>query len=161
MSYKIIALTQGRETKVSPEDFDFLSQWKWCYLNIRGNEYAYRTEAGRKLYMHRELCETELFVDHKNGNGLDNTRDNLRPATRSQNSMNTRQPKHGKSSPSKGVYLMDVSTDRYARYAERPYKAHVSIDGKRVHIGYFATLEDAMKARDARAAELHGEFYRK
>lgn len=53
---KLIELTQGRVAIVDDEDFDWLSQWKWCYDRIGKAGYAVRTDCSgpkqKKVYMH-------------------------------------------------------------------------------------------------------------
>lgn len=87
------------------------------------------------------------LTDHRNGDGLDNRRSNLREATQSQNLCNRRP----KSRPAgfKGVTWFE----RLGRW-----KAQCSKGGKNHHLGYYADIEDAARAYDAAARELHGEF---
>jgi len=93
---KTISLSQGLHAAVDDADFDWLSQWKWTAERQDKSTYAMRTArdaAGkyRNVYMHRELtgAPTSHEVDHRNGNGLDNQRGNLRVCTRLQNARNT------------------------------------------------------------------------
>ena len=162
---KEIVLTRGYRALVDDEDFEWLTSWSWCALSAtyKGevqNVYACRKEGSRRLYMHREILDakTGLDVDHINGIGLDNRRSNLRVATRSQNQHNSTRL----IGPSgyMGVSYLDPANPKYARYAERPYKAKIQLQGRAVHIGYFATAEDAAMARDVKALELMGEFAR-
>jgi hypothetical protein len=86
------------------------------------------------------------LVDHRNGDGLDNRRENLRPATQSQNSAN-----RAVSNPSgyKGV-------NWYKRTGI--WRATVQSAGKSKHLGYFRTPEEAARAYDAAAFEVWGEY---
>lgn len=82
-SMRKISLTKGYSVIVDDADYEYLSQWKWHY----NSGYAERKENGKHIRMHRQLCSGDI-IDHIKGNTLDNRRENLRPATKSQNAMN-------------------------------------------------------------------------
>ena len=91
---KTIKLTRGYETIVDDEDFEELSKYKWHAHGKDRYIYAARSEVqgGRivRFLMHKELLSSgRLMVDHKNGNTLDNRRENLRKATRGLNRANS------------------------------------------------------------------------
>lgn len=87
-------------------------------------------------------------TDHRNGDGLDNRRINLRDATAGENSRNTRV--HADSASGfKGVTWYPRS---------RRWRAHIHSGKKQHHLGYFATADEAARAYDAAARELYGEF---
>jgi hypothetical protein len=87
-------------------------------------------------------------VDHRNGDGLDNQRSNLRTATGSQNGANMRRPKNN-TSGFKGVSWHKVN---------RRWTARIGIASKIHHIGCYDTAEDAARAYDVAAREQYGEF---
>src|SRR3990167_2069342 len=66
---KNIPLTQGKQTLVDDEDFDFLNQYKWFY-----HKQGYAVRQSGSIRMHRLLMNTpkRQEVDHINGNRLDN-----------------------------------------------------------------------------------------
>jgi hypothetical protein len=109
-----------------------------------------RAENGKAIYMHLEIMSAPdgMEVDHMNGNGLDNRRENLRLCTRAQNRMNSVK-RIGKSSTFKGVYWHKNC---------RKWRASLKLDGKEIHIGYFNTELEAAEAYDEKALELFGEF---
>lgn len=90
-------------------------------------------------------------VDHINGNGLDNRRENLRIATMSSNQWNQRKQRRCTKSKFKGVGL-DDRTNKWSADI-RAYK-------QRFYLGSFVLEEDAAMAYDAAARKLHGEFAR-
>lgn len=102
-----IELTQGYKALVDDEDYEFISQWKWCVLKTDCNVYAKRTS--KAILMHREIIKFSnpgiffIEVDHKNHIGLDNQKNNLRICTRTQNMGNQRKRKNV-SSKYKGVH---------------------------------------------------------
>jgi HNH endonuclease/AP2 domain len=85
------------------------------------------------------------FIDHKDGNGLNNALDNLREATRSQNNANQRG--WAKKALPKGV-----------RRNYRRYEARISFSGKLAYLGSYGTAEEAHAAYCEAATRLHGEF---
>lgn len=91
---KEIQLTQGKVAIVSDEDYEWLMQWKWSVSNRKKLSYASARIGGACITMHRviygriESLQTEKMVDHINGNGLDNRRENLRLVTRVENARN-------------------------------------------------------------------------
>ncbi len=149
-SYRLIPLTQGQFAKVSPEDYDWLMQWKWIasWHPVAKSFKATRTEKRKTIYMARVILSAlpDIEVDHWNHDTLDNQRGNLRAATHAQNCMNRR---YSTKSPAKGVRW----------YAERrKWGARIAVNGKRIFLGLFPTADEAKSAYDEKAAELHGEF---
>lgn len=142
---KLIKLTQGFFTKVSDEDYDFLSQWKWHY----NSRYAERTENNKHVRMHRFLLNAKDgdIIDHINGNALDNRRSNLRPATVSQNGMNMR--KHNGKSVYKGV-------SKHGKF----WRTQIWSDNKRVFSALTKNERWAGMIYDLNAPALFGEFAR-
>lgn len=159
---KEIQLTQGKVTVVDDKDFEWLSQWKWCaHLHPQSGKYYVvrsKTTKGKKktVRMSREILEiteTNIYVDHINGDTLDNRRDNLRSATNTQNQWNS-----GLStSNTKGLKGISYSP---TRTSFKKWQAKIRFGGKRLHIGYFETPEEAASAYLRKARELHGEFFR-
>lgn len=86
---KAIPLTQGKVALVDDADFDWLNQWKWCAICIRGIYYAVRAATKNEasppgnVYMHRFIMGAGMgqATHHLNGDGLDNRRDNIRICT--------------------------------------------------------------------------------
>lgn len=150
---KKIPLTKGYVAIVDDEDYNELSKHKWCADNSsKTNVYALR-RVGKKLSrMHNEIIGRKdgLEIDHINGNGLDNRRANLRFCTRSQNRMNGRKNADN-TSGYKGVTKSKKSPNN-------PWHAHIKFNGITKHLGNYKTKEDAARAYDAAAKELHGEF---
>jgi hypothetical protein len=139
--------------RVDDDDFVWLSQWKWQAMLSDGKWYAKRgTQKNyikKTLLMHRVILGAPdgLFVDHKDHDGLNNQKHNIRTCTPRQNSVHMRPKPHG--SQFKGV----TWHKRNARW-----QAQIRADGKRIYLGQFDSGVMAAQAYDAAAKKYHGEF---
>lgn len=88
------------------------------------------------------------FIDHIDGNRLNNRFSNLREATNSENNFNSK-ARADNTSGHRGVFY-------YKRLGK--YQVQFNVCGKVRHFGYFATKEEAIDAAKKAIAELHGEF---
>lgn len=120
--------------------------WQITESNASGKPYA-RTTIGRKtVYMHRTVvqCSPTYKVGHKDGNGLNNQRPNLRVAGHEQNNLN----RGGWSfSGYKGVSLDG-----------RGFRARISVNSVQKTLGWYATALEAALAYDDMAHGVFGEF---
>ena len=100
--------------------------------------------------MHRVIMTPpdQMFVDHIDHNGLNNTRSNLRLCTLAQNNCNSTS-RRTSTSKYKGVSWKKVS---------KKWAASTQSMGKIYHLGYFTDEIAAARAYDKKAAELHGQF---
>src|SRR5262245_15911057 len=99
---KQIPLTRGLFALVDDADFARLSQFKWNAIPGKKTWYAVRASKRKRIWMHREVTGLLCQIDHRNQNGLDNTRENLRAATHSQNHAN-QSKRRGSRSQYRGV----------------------------------------------------------
>lgn len=150
---KQIPLSQGYFAIVDDEDYPIVSQYKWTYDNgyaVRGIRLDGRRY--RKILLHRFLTNARPgeFVDHRDGNRANNTRANLRICTKAQNATNRHVPAPNKASRYRGVSRTHNTKDRWS--------ALIISQGQRYNLGSYPTEEDAARAYDMKARELHGEF---
>jgi hypothetical protein len=148
---KVIPLTQGKVALISNQDSWLVRQFKWCAMWNGYNWYAVANMGRQKCYMHRLLAGFPPFLlDHKNGNGLDNRRTNLRPASTSENGANHKRQKLNTSGCS-GVYKNKRDSKWYAR---------IKVMYRYVWLGSFDKFRDAVKARQKAEKTYFGEFLR-
>lgn len=156
---KKIYLTQGKCAVVDDDDFDFLNKFKWHAFRHRKVFYAARTvnlskTDKKRILMHRQITglnDKVQQVDHINGDGLDNRKENLRIATNSQNQANKKVSKNNKTGL-KGVSPI------YTKGYFCGYKAQISHQNKVIYLGCFPTPEDAHEVYKQAAKKYHGEF---
>jgi hypothetical protein len=111
----------------------------------------------RRLIAHRVIWKMfngeippKMDIDHINGNPWDNRLQNLRLATRSQNSHNSRKSSRN-TSGYKGVSWFPPT---------KRWTAQIAFEGVNYKLGYFIKKEDAIEARRRAAEKLHGKFAR-
>lgn len=143
--FAYIPLTKGYEAKIDIIDIEKVRSYNWCVFQAADLIYACRASMNRTVFLHRQIMdEPEGNVDHKDGNGLNCIRDNLRIATVSQNGQNRK--------PSKGKNFKGTCFDKGCE------KWFATIDN--ISLGYFATEIEAAKAYDIAALKYFGEFAR-
>jgi len=160
---KEIVLTNGSVALIDDEDFDKISKYKWTEHKEGTKQKSYaissvRDESGKykQIRMHRlvlGISDPKLKIDHANGKTLDNTKSNIRVASNSQNGSNLDALVSTNTSGFRGVGLASGKARRV-----KPWCAKIRVNGKLVHLGYFASAQEAAKAYDAAAKKHFGEF---
>ncbi len=154
---KTIELTQGKVALVDDEDYEYLNQFNWQALKARHTWYAHRNGYNKdrhvKIYMHRDILKVPVGVntDHKDGNGLNNQRCNIRIATNAQNQQNQINLAGGKSSCFKGVCWSK---------ADNKWYVHITVKSRSVRLGSYISEIEAALVYDEAAKEYFGEFAR-
>lgn len=132
-------------TEVDDSDYVYVNSLR---LYVNDDNYIWFREQGVVYWLHRKLLNVTnplVFVDHKDRNPLNNTRDNLRLATNSQNQMNSGTQIKANGLP-KGVVKIKSNT--------KPYQAQIKCNGKYKYLGTFRTIEEAAVARTKAENEL-------
>lgn len=154
---KKVFLIGGDYALVDDEDFDLVSQCRWTkakyprsenYLALQSSGWVRGRRAGWK--MHRLILDAQpgQIVDHRNRNGLDNRRENLRFVTMAQNNYNRVM---ANKTGFKGVYR-NLDNSIYQ------YRVIVCANKQQYYLGRFKTAIEAAQAYDREALRLQGEF---
>jgi hypothetical protein len=149
----LINVGGGRFAIIDAEDAPKLEGKIWSsYFSKQSRSWHARD--GSKVFMHEAILGKKpgFWIDHKNSDGLDNRKQNIRHCTPAQNAQNMRKTR-GKSL-FKGVY-----------YGDKKWKAHITIpsesgSGNRLYLGGFSSEREAALAYDQKAIEHFGEFAR-
>lgn len=153
---KKIPLTKNQTAIVDKDDFEWVNKWKWQAAEKRsGHFYATRVTTKKNIRteismgrMILGISDKKIFVDHINGNPLDNRRKNLRAVSAQQNSFN-RKRRNNSCSEFKGVHP-----------SGKKWRAGIWVTKKNIHIGTFITKEEAAIAYNFFALRYFGEFAR-
>jgi hypothetical protein len=158
---KEIQLTQGRVAIVDDEDYDIVNKYNWWAVqggDIHKVYYAQKwlcRVKGVKKYemLHNFIAGRpgyKLFIDHINGDGLDNRKENLRIVTNRQNGHNN-SGQSNRLGRYKGVYLNRTG---------KKFVARITVDYKQLCLGSYQNETDAAIAYNNAAIKYFGEFAR-
>lgn len=144
----------GLVALVDDADYEVIAAHRWTAITNRRTTYAIESRpcpcgSRRQRRMHNVIMDA-IGVDHRNGDGLDNRRENLRRATHSQNMRNVRKLNTRKA----------VSRYKGVGHVNWPltWRARISVDGRLRHLGVFPSEDAAARAYDAAARVAFGEF---
>lgn len=133
---------------IDDEDYEKVKDFKWTFIKYKcGTRYRV-AKSNPTVYMHRLImkCPKGEYVDHINGNGLDNRKINLRICSNAENSRN-----RTSKNPSgyKGVFYVESS---------KKWLAKITFNYKSIWLGRFKTKNEAALAYNNKAIELFGKF---
>ncbi len=155
---KEIKLSRGAVALVDDEDFEHLSKHKWSLVpGNRGTAYAaaqIKNAQGEWRFrrMHRFIMGSKdpaLYIDHRNGNGLDNRKENLRVATPLENGRNRTRALKNKTG-FRGV--------QPRLGGGKCFQAVIRVNHKLICLGSYDTAEDAARAYDKAAKQHFQDF---
>lgn len=151
-SIAYVELTQGDYSLIDSEDAELVSGVNWHVVIYSGKPYAI---GSKNLALHRVISNTpkDLETDHRNGDGLDNRKCNLRPVTHALNSINRKLNRDTIT----GIKGVTIYRNRGKRIT---YRSYIKRDNKTYCLGTFDTAEKAGEVYRLASIELHGEYRR-
>jgi len=149
---KVIPVGKNDLAIIDHDDYERISKYSWFAKRGRYTSYAGRRDhrGGRIFFLHREVIKfnsSDPVIDHRNGNGLDNRKLNLRKAEDGINNFNSK------------IRCDNVSGYRGVSWKARVQKwcAQISINKRIIHCGYYSNIIDAAIAYDKAAIINRGE----
>lgn len=157
-SYRLIALTRGMYAKVDIEDFDRINTHSWramlnrntgCYYAATNLKIDGRNRSSFGMHTMVMNPSPGMEVDHRNrSETLDNRKENLRLATRSQNQANRRLQKNNTSGYRGVAFVKNMGL----------WRAQTQKNREKTRATYFSSKHEAAREYNRLALELHGEF---
>lgn len=147
---KVSLFNTNKFALVSEVDYNKISHIRWCLVMIEGHEYAAANIGGKTVFMHRLIMgvnSSHVYIDHKNGNGLNNRRCNLRKCSNRHNQHNVRKKKTSKQKYkdirqlSNGVWEVRMRLPDGRRFSKRMHNE-----------------ASAVKLYNSLAVKYHGQF---
>lgn len=144
-----IVLTKNKVAFVDNEDYERVNAFRWYFEHGYARRDIRDGKNRERLYMHRFILSlrSSKVVDHKNRNGLDNRKENLRIGNQSLNLAN--QKKNTKNTSG----YKGVCWHKTLKY----WVAALKVKGKN-NVKYRKTKEEAALAYNEMAIKYFGEF---
>lgn len=150
---------------VDDEDYEWLIKWNWSVHVLERTCYPVRTTTSKGkttlLYMHNAVMnrtaqelKDDVRIDHRDHNGLNCQKSNLRRCTHQQNCKNMRSRKN---SSSKYLGVGRIKDSRKGK-RNKIWHAQISVGGKGISLGVYETEQEAAFMYDLAALKYHGEF---
>ena len=142
---------KGYLLQIDEEDKPILERHSWKVVDTkRGKKYLMRSSRKGTIYFHRIItqCPKGMEVDHKDGNGLNNQKSNLKVCSHIENNRNMKTSNRSIS----GYKGVSWSTKN------KKWRADISVNNKSIYLGLFDKPEDAYTAYCEASKQYHGEF---
>lgn len=140
----IIGLANGKgQVIIDSEDVEKIKKYRWFVMKPGYIQYAIAHGKDRKtIYMHRVIMGNpkKMQIDHINGNGLDNRKQNLRNVSASLNQHNRLRAR--KDSTTKLIGAMKWKKEKHRL---KPFYSAINLNGKSIYLGSFKTAQEAHK----------------
>ena len=149
--YGIGYTRKGEKFYFDLEDYDKIKDYCWSVRYNAGTSRVYKTLNARDCNKNKTVRMANIItgkkhIDHINNNTLDNRKENLRECTQSQNSKNQSKPFNS------ACKFMGVS------WEHGKYRVRIGYNKRKIHLGSFSNLEDAIIARLKAEKKYFGEF---
>ena len=149
---RLLPLTKGYFSLVDEDDFKRLSIYKWsaCILHnyIRAERQIQKNGKRRKLFLAREIMNAPdgRYVDHINGDTLDNRKCNLRLCSKAENNRNV------------GLRTTNTSGYKGVIKSGNGFKVQIGVNSEKKYLGYFKSKTLAAMFYNLAALWYHKEF---
>jgi hypothetical protein len=145
-----VPLTNGGLASVSDADADLVGRYRWYSVRRKSTNYAETSVGRERILMHRLLMGAGHgeVVDHVNGNGLDNRRENMRLCHQRDNARNRRGSKSSRSGVKGVSWRTDISR----------WRARIMVSRREIALGVFDSREEAIAAYNTAARAHFGQF---
>lgn len=142
-----LMLCGGVTCLIDDEDWDRIKAYKWC--RHAKKKYAGARVEDRMVLMHRMIMNAPkgVAVDHINHDTFDNRKMNLRICTQAENMWNAKH--RGSNTKIRGIHF---------RKKVGNYQVDITSNGKRLYLGVYSNLEDAITVRKEAEIKYHGEY---
>lgn len=140
---KLIPLTQNKFAEVDDIDYPILNKYKWY---AKKDKMTYYAGTGAKTILMHNFIMNNKSIDHIDGNGLNNQRNNLRIVTNQQNCMNR--------SPYKGKITKGVNWHN----RDQRWFSVIRFNGHNIWLGFSNTRKEAQEVYNAAAIKYFGQF---
>lgn len=147
---KRIPLTQGKFAIVNDRDYERLNQYKWCLARDEASRsFTVAPWEQNSISMQAQIMEPKKgqIVLHRNGDRLDNRRENLILGTKGMVNL-TRGLQSNNNTGYRGVY----------RYRNGRFGAKIRVNGHARFLGYYDSAEQAAQVYNQAAHEAWGDL---
>lgn len=140
---------------IDTEDYDLIKDYHWSAYKTKNELYAECHKDGHRTYMHRLIMNTplDLIVDHKNGNGLNNCKENLKNVTIAQNTSNRIHAQNNNTFNINGLKYTNNKQDIQATWVDGNGKRRTKTFRIEKYGGLNETLKIAKEYRDSKMNE--------
>ena len=147
-----IYTSDNTEILIDAEDYEKVKDYCWCISKGKKWEYAMTRIDNKTILLHRLIMDpqSDMLVDHINGNTLDNRKSNLRICTNQQNCFN-----HTVSCNNSSGYT-GVAWHRLAN----KWQVYIRFNKKTLYLGLFENIDDAVAVRKQAEKQYFGEYAR-